>query len=85
MFKSYPRLSFFISFKLFKILPSGKTISNPKTKSLVIPYFSTFEPPALEAILPPIVQLSWKVSLKESTYYYLQNFFMFIKVHQLEQ
>ena len=37
------------------ISPLGKTISTPNTRSRVLPYFSTFEPPALVDKTPPIV------------------------------
>ena len=49
-------LSFFNSVRRFIILPSGKTISNPRHNSLEFPYFNTFTPPALVDKFPPIIQ-----------------------------
>ena len=54
-FRSYPVLSFFNSERRFIIFPSGKTTSNPKHNSLVLPYLRTFTPPAFVERLPPII------------------------------
>ena len=44
-------------FNKFIISPLGNTTSKPKHRSLVLPYFKTFIPPAFVAIFPPIKQL----------------------------
>ena len=56
-FRSYPVLSFRSGVSRFITRPPISTTSIPRHKFLVVPYLTTFNPPAFVARFPPIVQL----------------------------
>ncbi len=53
--RSYPVLSFGMPGRRRRIVPSTRTASNPRSWERIVPWRTTFTPPALVATIPPIV------------------------------